>query len=83
MSKTRPTPRGLYGRLGTKADLDARVNEARDAGLTVTIDKDAGFADCELEGETIFRAVEKGKGGAWIIMYNPSYYPKPEEGIPL
>ena len=65
-----------YGRIGQRVDLDARIAEAQKAGATITEDEDDETVVAVLEGDELFRAIHKG-GGAWIIIYNQQFYPKP------
>lgn len=64
-----------FGRLGHWADVKTKIEEARLNGATIKHDATAGTVEAGFQGDTLFKALDKG-GGAWLVMYNPEYYPR-------
>lgn len=67
----------MFGRLGTKADLNKQVKMAKSFGGKVTKEKETVVATINFGGniETLFKAICKG-GSTWLIMYNRKFYPQ-------
>ncbi len=64
-----------FGRLGTWANVEQKMIEARSAGVRVIHDQEAGTVEATYERELVFRAIDKGSG-EWIVIYSTKFYPQ-------
>jgi len=72
----------LYSRLGTRADVDRRIQEAEEMfaqgyDILVVEDIDAETVKIVTDATTVtmLSALHKG-GGVWLCVYNRAYYPE-------
>lgn len=72
-------PAGLYGRLADELTVNRYVENAKAKARTIERDDEAGTIRVT-KGETLtFSAIRKGDPGQpWILMLNPTFYPKPQ-----
>jgi hypothetical protein len=71
----------MYGRIGTQADVDAKISDAvKTAEQTgndfIEIIITAETVVITVEGKTAMRAIKRAPD-MWMCLYNPEYYPKP------
>jgi len=66
----------FFARIGTTAIVNQKAKEVIANGGTVTRDKSAGTVVANFGSDVIFKAIRKGHGQPWIVMYSPRYYPK-------
>lgn len=71
----------LYSRLGTRADVDRRTEEAQEMyrqGYDILVVEDADAETVKIVTDattvTMFSALHKGSG-VWLCVYNRTYYP--------
>lgn len=61
----------MVGMLMTTAVKDY-LKKLGDAGMEVKHDKDAGTAEVKDGDVVVFKALQKGRNGPWIVRYNNS-----------
>ena len=67
-------PMRSFGRLGRWAVVRSLMKDCRAIGATVTHDACAGTVMAQrLDGEIIFRALNKG-GGVWLVIYRRKFF---------
>ncbi len=60
------------GRLGLRAEVIKLARHLQRNGCDIVDDRDAGTVQAKDGDTVVFRAIEKGRGGAWICMFSES-----------
>ncbi len=59
---------------GTSKQVMDLAKQARNAGLSVDLDRDAGTIRIKDGDTVIYRGLQKGRNGMWIVNYNTQYF---------